>query len=29
LIDWDKVEGKPEERNGKHETNGEQKSLFD
>jgi DNA gyrase subunit A len=29
LIDWDKVEGKPEERNGKHEMNGEQKSLFD
>jgi DNA gyrase subunit A len=29
LVDWDKVEGKAEERNGKVETNGEQKSLFE
>jgi DNA gyrase subunit A len=29
LVDWDKVEGKAEERNGKAETNGEQKSLFE
>jgi DNA gyrase subunit A len=29
LVDWDKVEGKAEERNGRVETNGEQKSLFD
>jgi DNA gyrase subunit A len=29
LIDWDKVEGKAEERNGKVETNGGQKSLFE
>jgi DNA gyrase subunit A len=29
LVDWDKVEGKAEERNGKPEVNGEQKSLFE
>jgi hypothetical protein len=29
LVDWDRVEGKAEERNGKIETNGEQKSLFE
>ncbi len=29
LVDWDKVEGKAEEKNGKAETNGEQKSLFE
>jgi DNA gyrase subunit A len=29
LVDWDKVEGRAEERNGKVETNGEQKSLFE
>jgi DNA gyrase subunit A len=29
LVDWDKVEGKAEESNGKVETNGEQKSLFE
>jgi DNA gyrase subunit A len=29
LVDWDKVEGKAEERNGKAELNGEQKSLFE
>ncbi|MHB1424661.1 MAG: DNA gyrase/topoisomerase IV subunit A [Gemmataceae bacterium] len=29
LVDWDKVEGKAEERNGKVEANGEQKSLFE
>ncbi len=29
LVDWDKVEGKAEERNGKAEMNGEQKSLFE
>jgi hypothetical protein len=29
LVDWDKVEGKVEERNGKAETNEEQKSLFE
>jgi DNA gyrase subunit A len=29
LVDWDKVEGKAEEKNGKTETNGEQKSLFE
>jgi DNA gyrase subunit A len=29
LVDWDKVEGRAEERNGKAETNGEQKSLFE
>ncbi len=28
LVDWDKVEGKAEERNGKAELNGEQKTLF-
>ncbi len=28
LVDWDKVEGK-EEKNGKPETNGEQKTLFE
>jgi len=29
LVDWDKVEGRAEDRNGKVETNGEQKSLFE
>ncbi|MGH7221977.1 MAG: DNA gyrase/topoisomerase IV subunit A [Gemmataceae bacterium] len=29
LVDWDKVEGRAEERNGKAEMNGEQKSLFE
>jgi hypothetical protein len=29
LVDWDKVEGRAEERNGKMETNGEQRKLFD
>jgi DNA gyrase subunit A len=29
LVDWDKVEGRAEERNGKAELNGEPKSLFD
>jgi DNA gyrase subunit A len=29
LVDWDKVEGRAEERNGKAELNGEQKSLFE
>jgi DNA gyrase subunit A len=29
LVDWDKVESKAEESNGKVETNGEQKSLFE
>src|SRR6185437_12668731 len=29
LVDWDKVEGKAEERNGKAELNGEQKSLVE
>jgi DNA gyrase subunit A len=29
LVDWDKVEGKSEEKNGKAEANGEQKSLFE
>jgi DNA gyrase subunit A len=29
LADWDKVEGRAEERNGKVEPNGEQKSLFE
>jgi hypothetical protein len=29
LVDWDKIEGKPGERNGKAELNGEQKSLFE
>jgi DNA gyrase subunit A len=29
LVDWDQVEGKNGEKNGKHETNGEQKSLFE
>jgi DNA gyrase subunit A len=29
LVDWDKVEGRAEERNGKIETNGEQKKLFE
>ncbi len=29
LIDWDKVEGRAEEKNGKAELNGEQKSLFE
>jgi DNA gyrase subunit A len=29
LVDWDKVEGRAEERNGKAEMNGDQKSLFE
>jgi DNA gyrase subunit A len=29
LVDWDTVEGKADERNGKVEANGEQKSLFE
>jgi DNA gyrase subunit A len=29
LVDWDTVEGRAEERNGKTETNGDQKSLFE
>ncbi len=29
LVDWDKVEGRAEERNGKAEMYGEQKSLFE
>ncbi|HWG46558.1 MAG TPA: DNA topoisomerase IV subunit A [Gemmataceae bacterium] len=29
LVDWDKVEGRAEEKNGKVETNGEQKKLFE
>ncbi|HEY7312642.1 MAG TPA: DNA topoisomerase IV subunit A [Gemmataceae bacterium] len=29
LVDWDKVEGRAEEKNGKAEMNGEQKSLFE
>jgi hypothetical protein len=29
LVDWDKVEGRAEERNGKAERNGEGKTLFD
>lgn len=29
LVDWDKVEGRTEEKNGKAELNGEQKSLFE
>ncbi len=29
LVDWEKVEGKAEERNGKVDTNGDQKSLFE
>jgi hypothetical protein len=29
LVDWDKVEGKGEEKKSKPESNGEQKTLFD
>jgi DNA gyrase subunit A len=29
LVDWDKVEGRAEERNGRAETNGDQKSFFE
>ncbi len=29
LVDWDKVEGKAEEKSGKAETSGDQKSLFE
>jgi len=29
LVDWDKVEGRGEEKNDKAETHGEQKSLFE